>query len=94
MLVRFMEEDGSYIDDTNVDKKPNVGETIDVSSAYKILEMPGSGPRPAWQSARRYPASDRGQPDMPVPPCLQYGGRSQESLGVNAQISRQATHHK
>ena len=40
MLVRLVEEDGSYIDETNVDKKPSVGETIDVGSAYTILEMP------------------------------------------------------
>jgi len=40
MLVWLVEEDGSYIDETNVDKKPSVGETIDVGSAYEILEMP------------------------------------------------------
>ncbi|MDA0799144.1 MAG: hypothetical protein O2884_10805 [Chloroflexi bacterium] len=40
MLVWLVADDGTYIDETNVDAAPKVGESITTDKTYKVVEMP------------------------------------------------------
>jgi hypothetical protein len=40
MLVWLVAEDGTYVDETNVDAAPKTGDTITTDRAYQILDMP------------------------------------------------------
>ena len=39
MLVWLVAEDGTFIDETNVDAAPKVGETITTDRTYQVLEL-------------------------------------------------------
>jgi hypothetical protein len=38
MLVWLVAEDGTYIDETNVDAAPKVGESITTDKTYQVIE--------------------------------------------------------
>ena len=40
MLLWLVAQDGTYVDETNVDSKPKVGDTITTDRAYKVVETP------------------------------------------------------
>ncbi len=40
MLVWLVADDGTYIDETNVDAAPKVGESITTDKTYKVVAMP------------------------------------------------------
>lgn len=40
MLVWLVAEDGTFVDEANVDAAPKTGETITTDRAYQILDMP------------------------------------------------------
>ena len=40
MLLWLVAQDGTYVDEINVESKPKVGETIKTDRAYKVVETP------------------------------------------------------
>ena len=40
MLIWLVAQDGTFVDEINVDAKPKVGETIKTDRAYKIVGTP------------------------------------------------------
>jgi hypothetical protein len=54
MRVWLVEPDGSYIDETEMDKVPAVGETVSIDTGYKAGEISGR-----WRSAPAGPPRSR-----------------------------------
>ena len=52
MLVWLVAEEGTFIDETNVDKVPAVGEEIVVGRTYRVVDLP-----PADDNATRLGAT-------------------------------------
>ena len=52
MLVMLVAEDGTYVDQTEMDKVPAVGEKIVVGGTYQVLDLP-----PADDNSKRLGAT-------------------------------------